>query len=151
MYMPLDSHHRISIQPRKQKSSQEKIHVEKTIQERVRAILNKEKREESRKVREETRGQLRDLLQQIKPKNTLQEASREKRWDEKSELSYQWIGLVWAKTTDGTAKMKVFWPKFGNEKVKIGLGAMYASEQDIPWGESHGSLGIGLNGSIEFS
>lgn len=77
--MPLDSHHRISIQPRKQKSSQEKIHVEKTIQERVRAILNKEKREESRKVREETRGQLRDLLQQIKPKNTLQEASREKR------------------------------------------------------------------------
>lgn len=69
MFMPLESHHRISIRTKKQKSSVEKGQTE-TIRERVRAIMDKEKRREFSKVREETQGKLKELLRQMKPKNT---------------------------------------------------------------------------------
>ena len=53
--MPLESHHKISARPGKQKSSQEKSPRDKTIKERVRAIMKLEKNEGHDKIVGETR------------------------------------------------------------------------------------------------
>lgn len=66
--MPLESHHKLSVRTKKQKSSAEKPDNE-GIRERVRAMLKREKDESGKKIIQETRGNLKEFLRQMKPKN----------------------------------------------------------------------------------
>lgn len=77
--MPLESYQKISATPRKQKSSREKSPADKTLKERVRAIMKREKNEGHNKIVGETRMKLKELFSDIKSKNTPQKkAPREK-------------------------------------------------------------------------
>ncbi len=141
--MPLESYQKISARPGKQKSSREKSPADKTLKERVRAIMKREKNEGHNKIVGETRMKLKELFSDIKTKNTPQKkAPREKDGDNNSNWTYQGLGVTSVKTADERMKMKVLGPKFGNEKGGITLGAMHKSEQNGPWEESHSSLGV---------
>lgn len=131
--MPLESYQKISARPGKQKSSREKSPADKTLKERVRAIMKREKNEGHNKIVGETRMKLKELFSDIKTKNTPQKkAPREKDGDTKPDWTYKGIGLKAVKTDDGREKMKVFGLKFGNENGEIALGAMHESQQDTP-------------------
>lgn len=68
MCMPLESHHKLSVRKKQQKSSVEKPNNER-FRERVRAILKREKDESGKKIIQETRDKLKEFLKQMKPKD----------------------------------------------------------------------------------
>lgn len=148
--MPLESHHKLSVRKKQQKSSTEKPNTE-TIRERVRAILNREKNEGRTKIVQETRGKLKELSWQIKVKNAPNKwTPKEKKWDGGSDWTYQGLGGKSVKNHDGTTNMKVLGLKFGNESGEIALGAMHRSERDVPGGKAQEDTGFGIVGTIKF-
>lgn len=84
MCMPLESHHKLSVRAKKQKSSVEKPNNER-IRERVRAILKREKDESGKKIIQETRGKLKEFLKQMKPKDA---PNKEEKRSRESDLRY---------------------------------------------------------------
>ncbi|TXI26023.1 MAG: hypothetical protein E6Q61_01190 [Nitrosomonas sp.] len=82
--MPLESHHKLSVRTKKQKSSAERPDTDR-IRERVRAILKREKDESGKKVIQETRGKLKEFLKQMKPKDA---PDKEERSSRESDLRY---------------------------------------------------------------
>ncbi len=149
--MPLENFQKISSRNKKQKSQIEKSTERKTVQDRVRAIMKHEKTESHNKIVGETRMKLKELFSDIKTKNTPSKKTRSgKGWESKTDWTYKGIGGKAVKTEDGTEKMKVFGLKFGNGNGEIALGAMHESQQDMPWGESRGTLGAGIIGTIKF-
>lgn len=96
-------------------------------------MMKREKNEGHDKIVGETRTKLRELISQIKARNTPQKkAPREKDRDNNSKWTYQGLGVASVKTADERMKMKVLGPKFGNEKGGITLGASYTTVQDAP-------------------
>lgn len=113
--------------------------------------MKREKDESGKKIIQETRGNLKELLRQMKPKNTPdKKTDRKNGWDGESDWNYKWLGATSVKNTDETMKMKVLGLKFGNESGEIALGAMHESQKDTREGEARGSMGIGLAGSFRF-
>lgn len=149
--MPLESYQKISARPGKQKSSREKSPADKTLKERVRALMKREKNEGHNKIVGETRMKLKELFSDIKTKNTPQKkAPREKDGDKKADWTYQGLGGISVKNDEGTMSMRAAGLTFGNNKGKIVLGATHSSQRDMPWEEAQGQVGIGLVGSIKF-
>jgi beta-xylosidase len=68
MSMPLESHQRISIRTKRQKSSAEKEKAEAQLK-RIRDMIDKENRKDRHKTAQETRGNLKEFLRQMKPKD----------------------------------------------------------------------------------
>lgn len=148
--MPLESHHKISSNNKKLRSSWEKLSHENRIKERIQAILKREKDDSGKKIIQETRGKLREFLKQMKPQVSPHKETSQEKWASESSLDYNWVGIVSAKNEEGTMNMRVLGPKFGNNTWEIALGAMYSSQRDRPSWEAEWQIGIGLAGSFKF-
>lgn len=144
--MPLESHQRISIRTKRQKSSAEKEKAEAQLK-RIRDMIDKENRKDRHKTAQETRGNLKEFLRQMKPKDA---PNKEESWNWESDLSYKWLGGISVKNEEGAMNMRVAGPKFGNDNGAIALGVMHESQKDIPSWEAEWHIGIGLAGSFKF-
>jgi len=88
--MPLESHHKLSVRTKRQKSQVEKSTERKTIQDRVRTIMKHEKTESHNKIIGETRIKLKELFSDIKAKNTPSRKTRsEKGRESKTDWTYK--------------------------------------------------------------
>lgn len=129
--MPLESHHKLSVRKKQQKSSVEKPNTE-TIRERVRAILNREKNEGRNKIMQESRDN-RSKLKELLARNTPDTgARREKKQDKGSDWTYQGLGGISVKNDEGTVGIRAAGLTFGNNKGKIVFGATHLSQRDMP-------------------